>query len=98
MTATRSWWCEHAWLPGGPAADDEQGAQQQRVEREHQHPRDNSGKFSTAPGGGSKSQPKQKVPGGYLAGIGLYETKGASHQENHELAAASAQGHPACVT
>ena len=21
MTATSSWWCEHAWLPGGPAAD-----------------------------------------------------------------------------
>ncbi len=21
MTATHSWWCEHAWLPGGPAAD-----------------------------------------------------------------------------
>ncbi|HVN11799.1 MAG TPA: formimidoylglutamate deiminase [Kineosporiaceae bacterium] len=21
MTATGSWWCEHAWLPGGPAAD-----------------------------------------------------------------------------
>ena len=21
MTATCSWWCEHAWLPGGPAAD-----------------------------------------------------------------------------